>query len=284
MGYSELYLSGGGAGWEGREPKLRYFGVPYEATTSFRPGCRFGPRAFREALMNVEVYSPSRDLDLEEHGVKDLGDFRAYGEFQGMRAALAGLCAELLAEEGGPLLMVGGEHLITLAALGAMRAEALLVLDAHLDLREELLGLRYSHGTFLRRLIEERPGLEVVHVGSRAASRQEWDYAKAAKIRLYPLRALDEGAPARLRDELSRYKELYLSIDLDVFDPSEAPGVGNPEAGGLRFRELPAVLDALVGTRVRFFDIVELCPPYDASGITACLAAKLAVEVAARLL
>jgi agmatinase len=283
MGYPELYLHRGGAGWEGKGPGLMYLGVPYEGTTSFRPGCRFGPRAFREALMNVEVYSPSRDFDLEEHGVTDLGDFRAQGEFAQVRLALGRTCEELLARGRGPLLVVGGEHLITLATLGAAKAEALLVFDAHLDLRDELQGLRYSHGTFLRRALEELPRLEVVHVGSRAASRKEWEYARASRLRLHPLRGLGEGA-GRLKDELSRYRSLYLSIDLDVLDPSEAPGVGNPEAGGLRFGELVALLDALEGARVPCFDIVELCPPYDPSGITACLAAKLAVEVAARLL
>ncbi|MER3601531.1 MAG: agmatinase [Nitrososphaerota archaeon] len=281
MGYAQLYLSGGGGGW-GSGPGLRFFGAPYEATTSFRPGCRFGPAAFRQALMNVEVYSPSRDFDLEERSVRDLGDFRAQGEFPQVRRALGALCEELL-REPGPVLMVGGEHLLTLGSFPASGAQCLLVFDAHLDLREELHGLRYSHATFLRRLMEEGAA-QLVHVGARAASRAEWEEARRLRARLHPLHALDARAAKELRDELSPFSRLYLSVDLDVFDPSEAPGVGNPEAGGLRFREFVALLEALEGKEVRLFDIVELCPPYDAGGITSCLAAKVAVEVAARLL
>lgn len=282
VGYRELYLDATPCGWRNGPLALRFIGVPFDGTVSYRPGTRLGPAAFRQALMNIEVYSPRYDTDLEEYSVSDLGDVRAAWTVEQTVDAVQKLVSQLMAESEAPLLIVGGEHTLTYGSFRAMREDTgLLVFDAHLDLRDEYAGLKLGHATFLRRLLASVGPERVVHVGARAATRQEWSYAREQGITLVDERALRDmdAAVERVAEALRGFREVYVSIDLDVLDPAFAPGVSNPEPGGMSVRELLTLLEPLKSVAVPCFDIVELSPLYD-SGTTAAVAARLAVEVA----
>lgn len=256
-------------------------GVPFDATSTYRTGSRFAPAAIREAFANVEIYSRRLRLDLEALRVDDAGNLRHTANIADMVASTRESVAGLLKADRVPAIL-GGEHAITYATFGAFPAgTGLLVFDAHFDLRDEYDGLRLMHATYLRRLIDERPDLRVVHVGGRAGAREEWEFADRPNVALV---TADEaiGAPdlatrvARLTREID---DLYVTIDLDGLDPAYAPGVANPEPGGLSSRELVSCLQAIDGACVRGFDIVELCPAYDPSGIGAAAAARFLAEL-----
>ncbi len=256
-------------------------GVPFDATSTYRPGSRLGPDSIRQAFENVEVYSKWLDVDLEEVVIGDSGNLPHTASVSAMLEAVRSSTAAILSRGQVPATL-GGEHTITYAAFGVMPAETtLLVFDAHLDLRDEYDDLRTMHATYLRRLAEERPGLRVVHVGGRAATREEWAFAAAHGITAIGSdELLDAGDAGDLvAGPLTDGMPVYVSVDLDVLDPAFGPGVANPEPAGLSTRDLLRVLRRLRHQTIRGFDIVELCPPCDPTGITAVAAARLLAEL-----
>lgn len=268
MSYRELYSAKPEltTSTEGRRVVL--FGVPYDGSSSFRPGCRFGPSAFRQTYWNIELYDPVLGMDAEDVAVEDAGDLKV-GRAEDVVDIVRKVAEETL-REGNVPAFIGGEHTLTYGSGLAMPDDAVLIIfDAHLDFRDELYGVKLSHGTFLRRLLEDRE-VRVVHIGARAASKQEWKDAGG----LMRLLAGHEDWRARLKEELKGVEKVYVSIDLDVLDPAYAPGVGNPEAGGITSRELLQSLYLLKGKKIIGFDVVELSPPYD-NGVTASLACKI---------
>ena len=265
---------------EGIEPIARIFGVPFDSTVTFRPGARFGPNAIRQAYMNIEIYSSFLDVDLESLSVLDLGNLRFTNNVEEMVYSVGKVVTEMV-QEGGTFGVLGGEHTLTFGTyLSIPKDAALIIFDAHLDLRDEFAGLKLSHATFLRRLTDKIGTKSIIDVGSRAASREEWKVADSIGLSLIPMQTVHNLAKPEklLLDFLKEFESVYVSIDLDVLDPSFAPGVGNPEPDGLSIHKLLEFLYSLRGKKIVGFDIVELTPLYD-NGITAIVAAKLMNEL-----
>ncbi|HIE04979.1 MAG TPA: agmatinase [Candidatus Latescibacteria bacterium] len=255
-------------GAEEGEAKIVLFGVPLEATESFRGGTRFAPNAIREASQSIESYSRVFRGDLEELGLADVGNV----EIPGGVAESIERVSELVrswASEDKRIVMLGGEHTITLGAVGGM-LEALgrlqvVVLDAHSDFRKEYLRSSLCHATVCRRLHEMGVLVGVAGVRSFFGGEGEEFEELLCHIEDITFR-LDPHVP------------LYLSVDLDALDPSICPGVSNPEPGGLSYVQVLELFGALRDFEVVGMDIVEGCPPCDPSGITMVVAAKLVQE------
>ena len=279
MGYVDLYLSGRRMSLGEGEEVAKLIGVPFDSTSSYRPGSRFGPDAIRDAFSNIEVYSPELSVDLERLRVDDLGNLKFTSNVEEMLDALGKVVSELVAE-GSTVGILGGEHTLTLASFQAMPEDtALLVFDAHFDIREEYGGTRVSHATFLRRLIEKVGGDRIMHLGGRAACREEWESLEELSLANVPSSTIMLGGAERLVKEfLSDKRRVYVSIDLDVLDPAYAPAVGNPEPLGLTTHQLIRLLHSIRGKEVVGFDICEYTPIYD-NGATGVVAAKLLADM-----
>ncbi|MGN0855706.1 MAG: agmatinase [Kiritimatiellia bacterium] len=258
--------------------RIVLFGAPYDSTTSFRPGARFAGSAMRAESFGIETYSPYQDEDLEDCRVHDAGDLELpFGDPMKPLDMIYRRTRQILADGKLPAL-IGGEHLVT---FGAVRAVAekhpglhIIHLDAHADLREDYLGVRFSHACVMRRCHDLLGDGRIFQFGIRSGTREEFQFMKDGHVTTRPFRidelsalALESGTP------------VYLSVDLDVLDPGEFPGTGTPEAGGVSYG---ALADALRGVFARFnvvaFDNVELSPMLDASGRSTALACKLLRE------
>ncbi len=250
---------------------LTMYGVPYDATSSFRPGSRLGPEAIRRASESIETYSPTLDRDLEAVRFVDAGDLQV----EGLAPAAMVKTIRRQISPGFPFFL-GGEHTLTLGAVQSLVAYhpdlTVIQWDAHADLRDEYGGERTGHATVMRRLLDGRCPL--VQLGIRAGTREE--FAVARERSLYISREV--ALPPTLLDAL-RDRALYLSVDIDVLDPSIAPGTSNPEPEGARYGELIAPLRSLSSHRIVGMDLVEVSPPCDPGGATAIIAASLAREM-----
>jgi agmatinase len=237
--------------------------VPYGSTGSGRAGCREGPRVIIDASEEMELY----DLDLEcepyRVGIHTLAEVVPHtGDPQAMVERVEEIVGELL--DGGKFVVtLGGEHTLTVGAVRAYRRRianlSLLALDAHADLRQEYLGTPYNHACVLRRLLDDR--CPMVQVGLRSATREEHDLIRERKLSFFSVsayRALAGGSG----EVVSRLSEdVYVSIDLDVFDPSQMAAVGTPEPGGLLWDEVVGLLAAVAKEkRIVGFDVTELSP------------------------
>ena len=264
-------------------------GAPLDVTASYRPGTRFAPASLRQAACNIEFYSLRSGLDFEDIGVRDLGDIAiSPGVVEDNLERIAKVSHEII-ENGRRLILLGGEHLV---AYGVMRGllrfkPCLLYLDAHFDLRNEYLGLKLSHASTLRRIVELLGPNRVFVVGVRAFTKNELEYAikhgirhvTPIQLRLLGLREIAR----RIKSWMNTCETLYLSVDMDVFDPAYAPGVSNPEADGVDPSSILDLLYMVLDKRLIGFDVVEVSPPHDVSDITSILAAKIVVEVATKL-
>lgn len=254
-------------------------GAPLDVTVSYRPGTRRGPAAIRQASWNLEEFSLYQERELTAVAFADLGDLALpAGSAERALAAIGAAVAGLARAEKVPFLL-GGEHLLTLAAVRALYEQhpdlVLLQFDAHADLRTEYEGEELSHATVMRQITALLPPDRLYQFGIRSATREELAYARE-HTRFFPRDVADPLH--RVRAELSG-RPLYLTIDLDVFDPAFAPGVGTPEPGGISVREALTALSLLRGLRVVGLDIVEACPPFDPSERTAALGALLVREL-----
>jgi agmatinase len=248
------------------------FGVPYDGTTSFRPGTRFGPAAVREVSNGLETYCPELDRDLLDVTFADLGAVDIpCGAPDPVVAAVRDATGAVL-ELGLRPLMLGGEHSISSGAVAAVAAKhpdlALVQLDAHADLREEWLGARHSHACAMRRCLEVLPSGELRQIAIRSGTREEFQELRSSG-RLVPISAMVEA----LRP--LRGRPLYLTVDLDWFDPAVLPGTGTPEPGGFHWSDFAALVGELRHHRLVAADVVELAPQLDATGVSAVLAAKV---------
>ena len=256
------------------------FGAPFDSTTSYRPGTRFAARTMRAESYGLETYSPYQDLDLEDARVFDGGDLELpFGDTARALGMIRDFAAEVLADGKLPLL-IGGEHLVSLPAIEAAAEKypdlAVIHFDAHTDLRDEYLGNRLSHATVIRRVWDILGDGRIHQFGIRSGERAEWQWARAGHTNLRPFTF------AGLSDAVAAVKgrPVYLTIDLDVLDPSVFPGTGTPEAGGVTFIELmKAALSVIHGCRIVACDMVELSPPLDASGASTATALKLLREM-----
>jgi len=264
---------------EYEEAKIVLYGVPFDSTTSYRPGTRFASQVIRNESYGLETYSPYQDKDLIDFAIFDSGDLELpIGNTEGVLKKIENRCEEIL-QDGKLPFMIGGEHLVT---LGAVRAAAkrypelyMLHFDAHADLRKDYLGVTLSHACVMRRCYELLGEKKIYQFGIRSGDRDEFCFAKEGHVMMQPF-CLDG-----LEDVLVQLKEkpVYVTVDLDVLDPGIFPGTGTPEAGGVSFMEL---LDALrkvgSGCQVVACDINELSPIYDQSGASTAVACKVVRE------
>ena len=257
------------------EPVAVIFGVPFDSTHSYKPGCRFGPDSIRDAFNNIEIFQPEFGVDLETVHINDLGNTKHTVVATEMLQMVENITTELK-KQNKQMIILGGEHLITLGSFSCFPKDTgYVVFDAHYDLRDQYADIKLSHAAYLRRLVEKRGSENIVHVGARAFVKEELAFLKDNKIRTVSDKEIRDGnGPKLLQDVTSTFDSLYLSIDLDVLDPAFAPGVGNPEAVGISSRELYDLVTILQNKKIEAADIVELNPTYD-NGATASMAAKM---------
>ena len=277
LSYLDLYLSNNPlitSSSEG-EPVATIFGIPFDSTHSYKPGCRFGPDVIRDAFNNIEIFHPQFGIDLESANIEDLGNTTHTVSPEQMIDMVQNITTELVAKKR-QLFVLGGEHSITYGTYMSFPKETgYVVFDAHYDLRDEYADTKLSHAAYLRRIVEKRGAENILHVGARAFVKEELEFLTEHKIKTISDRQIREGkGPQILKEFASSYDSLYASFDLDVLDPAFAPGVGNPEAAGMTSRELFDLIYSLENSRVSGIDIVELNPQYD-NGSTASLAAKI---------
>lgn len=260
------------------EANVIVYGAPFDGTTSFRPGTRFAPEHMRSESWGLETYSPYLDLDLEDYRVADGGDLDLPPGDVGLSiAAIEHHAGTLLAAEVVPL-MLGGEHSLTLgqarAVIGKYPDVHLVHFDAHTDLREDYYGQPLSHASVIRRIADLMPPARMHSFGIRSGLKEEFAFAKA-NMDFHPF-SLD-GVPTTL--EAIGEAPIYLTIDLDVLDPSVFPGTGTPEPGGVSFLDVMQAIHRFRGKRVVAADLMELSPPLDASGASTAVACKLLREL-----
>ncbi|MDR1510132.1 MAG: agmatinase [Synergistaceae bacterium] len=260
------------------DAKTVLFGAPFDSTASFRPGARFAGPAMRTESVGIETYSPYQDRGLEALSVFDAGDLELpFGNAARALDAVESFCARVL-DDGKTPAMIGGEHLVTLGAVraAASRHPGLSVFhfDAHADFRGDYMGESLSHATVMRRVWDLLGDWKIFQFGIRSGTRDEFNLAgehikterfKASTVRDCALEAA--GNP------------IYVTVDLDVIDPSEFPGTGTPEAGGLSFTELLSAILCLSESEIIGYDICELSPHYDHSGVSTALACKTLREM-----
>ncbi|HOT07672.1 MAG: agmatinase [Methanosaeta sp. PtaB.Bin039] len=268
---------------EAEQADFLILGMPYDATGSFRTGCREGPSALRKASYNFEPYDCRHRVDLSTLRVADAGDLELGSDpsaaWQSIEDAFGFLPSSPL-----PVVM-GGEHSITPPIVGSLAGIGeigVLVLDAHLDLRDEYGGSSLSHACASRRMLEQ-PIRGYSTIGIRSGSEEEFEWAMENGIDYHTAEEVEErGIASVLEDALSciAADRIYLSIDMDVLDPAYAPAVGNPEPFGLDPRQVRHVVEQVAG-RAAGLDVVEIAPAYD-GGQTAALGARLIRDFLAR--
>jgi len=263
------------------EPVAVIFGVPFDSTHSYKPGCRFGPDVIRDAFNNIEIFQPEFGIDLETVNINDLGNTKHTVVAAEMLQMVENITSELK-EQNKQLIILGGEHLITLGSFTCFPKDTgYVVFDAHYDLRDQYADIKLSHAAYLRRIIEKRGSENIVHVGARAFVKEELAFLKEHNISTVSDKEIRDGnGPKLLKDITSTFDSIYLSIDLDVLDPAFAPGVGNPEAVGISSRELYDLITTFQNKKIVAADIVELNPTYD-NGSTASMAAKMIATIIA---
>ena len=257
------------------KPVATVFGIPFDATHSYKPGCRFGADAIRSAFNNIEIFHPKLGVDLDTANIEDLGNTRHTVVASEMVDMVKKITSELVARQR-QLFILGGEHSVTYGTYTSFPKDTgYVVFDAHYDLRDEFADTRLSHASYLRRIVEERGSENILHIGARAFAKEELDFLTQHGIKTISDKQIRDGlGPSLLRDHVSSFDSVYASFDLDVLDPAFAPGVGSPESVGITSRELFDMIRALDCTTVTGADIVELNPYHD-NGATAVLAAKI---------
>ena len=271
------------------EAKYVIFGVPFDGTSSYRSGARFGPNAIRQASLNIETYSFRSGVDVEDLAIYDAGDLHVSPD-AAKTVDMTRLVVEDILAAGKMPIVLGGEHTITLGVakgLGVTAAKTAFVsFDAHLDLRCEFLGSTLSHTTFMQLISEEVKPAKIVEVGTRSVCKEELAYAKEAGVEFFTSQQIikngSEQIAEQLKETLDCYDNLYLTVDMDVLDPAFAPAVQNPEPEGITTTALLDLVLAQCGKRVVGFDVSEVAPIYD-QGVSAVVAAKVIFEMLCQL-
>ncbi|MGE0201262.1 MAG: agmatinase [Candidatus Melainabacteria bacterium] len=259
-------------------------GIPYDGTTSFRPGTRFGPQAIRAMSWGIETYSPSADATLDNVAYYDAGDLELPFGNRSKTLDIIRHNAKDCLLQGKKWLGLGGEHLVTYPVIQSYIEQypdlGILHFDAHADLRDEFMDEKYSHATVMRRVVdlldEKSAGnghTRLVQVGIRSGTEDEFDWMHK------------NGTLIRKKDDLAtalqklKGRPVFLTIDLDVLDPSVMSGTGTPEPGGMRFKSLIHWLHAFSELNFVGADVVELAPDYDPTGVSTMVAAKVVREI-----
>lgn len=256
------------------------FGAPFDSTTSYRPGARFGPAAMRHESYGLETFSPYQNTDLTDYAIFDSGDLELC--FGSSEQALSDIeaRANTILDDGKFPLLLGGEHLVT---LGAVRAVAqrhpdlhIIHFDAHADLRDDYLGAKLSHACVLRRCHDLLGDGRIHQFCIRSGDREEFAFAAAhTEMHCFTFDGLKELTDALRQSQTP----VYLTIDLDCLDPSVFPGTGTPEAGGVTFLQLLDAIRMVSGVNLVGADVNELAPMLDASGVSTATACKVLREL-----
>jgi agmatinase len=258
------------------------FGAPFDGTTSYRPGTRFASAAIRNESYGIETYSPYLDKDLLDYRIFDAGDLEfGFGNTERVLNTIEEMTESILEDNKKPL-MIGGEHLVTLGSIRAVAKKYqelhIIHFDAHADLRDDYLGEKLSHASVMRRCHEIIGDGRIYQFGIRSGDREEFLWAKDHVFtQKFNLDGIDQVI------EHLQGKPVYLTIDLDVLDPSVFPGTGTPEAGGVTFMELINALNEVFKLNIVAMDMNELSPVYDQSGASTALACKLLRELLLQL-
>lgn len=256
------------------------FGAPFDSTTSYRPGTRFGSRAIRNESYGLETYSPYQDRDLTDYAIFDSGDIElSMGSSEIALSQISERTATIL-DDGKIPMMIGGEHLVTLGAFREVFKRYpdvhIIHFDAHTDLRDEYLGVQLSHACVLKRCHDLVGDGKIFQFGIRSGDRPEFRWASEGHTYLHKfnfdtLAEVVQGLEGR---------PVYFTIDLDVLDPSIFPGTGTPEAGGVSFMDLiGAIRTVCGGCNIVGCDVNELSPTYDQSGVSTAVACKVVREL-----
>jgi agmatinase len=261
------------------EANIVVFGAPFDGTTSFRPGTRFGPQAIRNDFYGIESYSPLLNKDLEDFKLYDAGDLvLPFGNTKNALNMIKEQVSDILNKGKFPFLL-GGEHLVSLPAIESVYAKyenlKIIHLDAHTDLRDDYLGEKYSHSTVMRRVWDLVGDEKIYQFGIRSGTKEEFSWSELGHtyINKYDLSGIDT-----VIEQIKKYP-IYITIDLDVLDPSLFPGTGTPEAGGISYKELEKLFTSISQLNVVGADIVELSPHFDASGVSTAVACKVLREM-----
>ena len=269
-----------------READTVLFGAPYDSTTSFRPGTRFGPSAMRMESFGIETYSPMQDKDLvDDTKVFDSGDLELpFGAPEPALKMIEERSAQIL-EDGKRPFLLGGEHLVTLGAFRAVQKKypnvVIIHFDAHADLREDYLGNPLSHACVLRRCHDLVGDGRIFQFGIRSGTREEFAFMKSGHVKTEPFTSTTLESVVKVLSSPSTFTSVpvYLTIDMDVLDPSEFPGTGTQEAGGFSYPQLVENVRFICSRlNVVALDNVELNPGLDSTGRSTALACKFLRE------
>lgn len=262
------------------EADIVLYGAPFDSTTSFRPGARFGSSAMRHESFGLETYSLYQDKDMEDVSVCDTGDLElCFGSAEAALYDIEDRASQILKDGKLPIL-IGGEHLVTLGAVRAVYKEHpdmhIIHFDAHADLRDDYLGAKLSHACVIRRCHDLVGDNRIHQFCIRSGERAEFQFA-ADHTDMHPF---NFNGLAELVAELKETgAPVYFTIDLDCLDPSAFPGTGTPEAGGVTFMELLQAILLVSQTNVVAADVNELAPMLDISGVSTATACKVLREL-----
>ena len=268
-----------------KDAQIVLFGAPFDSTTSFRPGARFGSSAMRHESFGLETYSPYQDKDLLDYNVFDSGDLElSFGSSEKALKDIEKRANEILKDNKLPIL-IGGEHLVT---LGAVRAAIkkypnmrIIHFDAHADLRDDYLGAKLSHACVLRRSYDLLGDGRIHQFCIRSGEKSEFDFAKIhTDMHKFSFDGLDEVVDSLQKANVP----VYFTIDLDCLDPSIFPGTGTPEAGGVNFMDLLNAIKKVSKLNIIGADVNELAPMLDQSGASTAVACKVLRELMLALL
>lgn len=248
-------------------------GLPFDGTVSYRSGSRFAPEQIRLASWGLEDYSPRFDKHLEDVNFHDAGDleFPLGNTYKSLD--LIEKNVEEIYRDGKRVFGIGGEHLVTLPEIKAVskfyKDLAIVHFDAHTDLREEYLGEEMSHSAVIRHASKIVGPENIKQIGIRSGMKEEWKFMKEHNTLIHKYSELD----------VLKGKKIFVTVDLDVLDPSVMPGTGTPESGGMQFNELVGWFEYLKNFNIIGADVVELAPDYDASGVSTAVATKVIREL-----
>jgi len=253
-------------------------GLPYDGTSSFRPGSRFAPDSIRKYSYAIETFSHEQERDITDYKVADLGNLEMpYGDSKAVVKLVEELAAKMLKDKK-KALYIGGEHLLTYPIMKQYSKKykdlKVIYFDAHADFRESFTGSRLSHASAARLTAGEVGDKNLFMFGIRSFEKNEWLYMKKHNI------FVDSKAVRfdEVADKIKGYP-VYMSLDMDVFDPSCLPGLGTPEAGGIFYTDFMKLLPGLSKLDIVGMDVLEISPEYDPHGNSSIFAAKVIREL-----
>lgn len=264
------------------ESNLVVFGAGFDGTTSNRPGTRFASTAMRPEFYGLETYSPVLNLDMDDYKICDIGDLElSIGNTDIVLGEIYEGTKQIVKDNKVPF-MIGGEHLVTLPAFKAVHDKYkdiyVLHFDAHTDLRDEYNNNKNSHATVIKRIWDIIGDNKIYQFGIRSGTKEEFEFSLKDKHTYMETHTIDTF------EEIIKSldgKNIYLTIDLDVLDPSIFPGTGTPEPGGITYKEFESIFKILKNSNINLVgcDIVELSPDYDNTSVSTVTACKILREL-----